>query len=74
MSLCVCVCVCVSVCVCVCVCARAHLYGLNVEHKFRIWVTILGHTLLYIFFYFIFMIQSNVDLLEVVFLNSEVLL
>ncbi len=27
-------------CVCVCV----HLDGLNAEHKFRVWVTILGHT------------------------------
>ncbi len=33
------VCVCVfTVCVCVCT-----LDGLNTEHKFRVWVTILGH-------------------------------
>ncbi len=41
-----CVCVCVSVyvceCVCVCVCVST-LDGLNAEHKFRVWVTILGH-------------------------------
>ncbi len=30
--------VCVHCCVCV------HLDGLNAEHKFRVWVTILGHT------------------------------
>ncbi len=29
--------------VCVCV----HLDGLNAEHKFRVWVTILGHTSLH---------------------------
>ncbi len=44
-----CVCVCVFVCslltaVCVCVCVCVHLDGLNAEHKFRVWVTILGHT------------------------------
>ncbi len=39
---CVCVCVCACVCVCslLCVCT---LDGLNAEHKFRVWVTILGH-------------------------------
>ncbi len=32
-----------------------HLDGLNAEHKFRVWVTILGHTSLnyYIFFYIV---------------------
>ncbi len=35
-----CVCVFTAVCVCVCVCT---LDGLNAEHKFRVWVTILGH-------------------------------
>ncbi len=41
-----CVCVCVCVCVwggvftAVCVCT---LDGLNAEHKFRVWVNILGH-------------------------------
>ncbi len=38
MGVCVCVCVCVFTAVCV------HLDGLNAEHKFRVWVTILGHT------------------------------
>ncbi len=43
------VCVCVCVCVCVFVCSLltavcVHLDGLNAEHKFRVWVTILGHT------------------------------
>ncbi len=38
-SRCVCVCVC-SRCVCVCVC----VWGLNAEHKFRVWITILGLT------------------------------
>ncbi len=37
-SLCVCVCVCVFTAVCV------HLDRLNAEHKFRVWITILGHT------------------------------
>ncbi len=54
--LCVCVCVftvCVCVCVCVCfhgvcVCVCVHLDGLNAEPKFQIWVTILGHTSLFL--------------------------
>ncbi len=33
-------CVFTAVCVCVCVCT---LDGLNPEHKFQVWVTILGH-------------------------------
>ncbi len=33
-----------SVCVCV------HMDGLNAEHKFRVWVTILGHTSLHFTF------------------------
>ncbi len=40
--------VCVHYCVCVCV----HLDGLNAEHKFRVWVTILGHTSLHIHLFF----------------------
>ncbi len=31
-----------GVCVCVCVCVST-LDGINAEHKFRVWVTILGH-------------------------------
>ncbi len=33
-----------TVCVCVCVftAVRVHLDGLNAEHEFRVWVTILG--------------------------------
>ncbi len=39
---------CVCVCVCVCVCSLltavcVHLDGSNAVHKFRVWVTILGH-------------------------------
>ncbi len=37
------VCVCSLLCVCVHCCVCAHLDGLNAEHKFRVWVTILGH-------------------------------
>ncbi len=44
--LCVCVhcCVCVFTAVCVCslLCVCVHLDGLNAEHEFRVWVTILG--------------------------------
>ncbi len=45
-AVCVCVCVCSLLCVCVCVFTAVcvHLDGLNAEHKFRVWVTILGHT------------------------------
>ncbi len=49
----VCVCVCSLLCVCtapgvftVCVCSLlcvCTLDGLNAEHEFRVWVTILGH-------------------------------
>ncbi len=40
---------CVCVCVCVCVCSLltavcVHLDGLNAEHQFRVWVTILDNT------------------------------
>ncbi len=38
------------VCVCVCVCVCVHLDGLNAEHKFRVWVTIIGHTSLHFHF------------------------
>ncbi len=48
MCVCVCVCVCERKCVCVCVCVHycvcVHLDGLNAQHKFWVWVTILGHT------------------------------
>ncbi len=40
----VCVCVCVFTAVCV------HVDGLNAEYKFRVWVTILGHTSLHFTF------------------------
>ncbi len=30
-------------CVCVCARARVHLDGLNTEHKFQVWDSILGH-------------------------------
>ncbi len=43
----VCVCLCVCVCVCVCVSVCEQLDGLNAEHKFRVWVTISGHTSLH---------------------------
>ncbi len=42
-----------SQCVCVCVCVFTvwvHLDGLNAEHKFWVWVTILGHTSLHLIF------------------------
>ncbi len=39
-----------TVCVCVCVCVCVHLDGLNAEHKFRVWITILGHTSLHFTF------------------------
>ncbi len=32
-----------SWCVCVFTAVCVHLDGLNAEHKFRVWVTILGH-------------------------------
>ncbi len=35
------------VCVCVFTTVFVHLDGLNAEHKFRVWVTILGHTSLH---------------------------
>ncbi len=48
-AVCVCVCVgvCVCVCVCVCACVRAcvcvcTLDGFIADHKFQIWLTILG--------------------------------
>ncbi len=42
------VCVCVHVCVCVCsLLWCVHLDGLNADHKFRVWITILGHTSLH---------------------------
>ncbi len=37
--------------VCVyCVCVHVHLDGLNAEHKFQVWITILGHTSLHFTF------------------------
>ncbi len=44
-----------SGCVCVCSLLTAvcvHLDGLNAEHQFRVWVTILDNTLLIYFIYY----------------------
>ncbi len=48
-------CVFTAVCVCVCVCVCT-LDGINSEHNFRVWVTILGHvtSLSFLFFSFLF--------------------
>ncbi len=37
-------------CVCVFTAVCVHLDGLKAEHKFRVWVTILGHTSLHLSF------------------------
>ncbi len=39
-----------TACVCVFTAVCVHLDGLNAEHKFQVWVTILGHTSLHITF------------------------
>ncbi len=39
-----------GVCVFTAVCV--HLIGINAEHKFRVWITILGHTSRHVHFYF----------------------
>ncbi len=53
-----------SVCVCVCVCSLltavcVHMDGLNAEHQFRVWVTILDNTLLNFFILFFNLNTAN---------------
>ncbi len=43
-------------------CVCAHLNGLNEEHKFRLWVTIIGHTSPPFLFYILFEPKSKVGL------------
>ncbi len=49
-----------TVCVCVCVCVCVHLDGLNAEHTFRVWVTILGRMSSHILKYTTNNINNNI--------------